>query len=226
MTGLKVLALETSTEYCSVALWDEGRVDAREIRGGQHSERVLDMVDELLVERGLRIGDLDGIAFGEGPGSFTGLRIACAVAQGLAFAHGIPVIGVGTLLAMAEASGKQRVVCCLDARMREVYHAAYEKVDGRQWQAVHAPGLYAPEAIPLPPGAGWYAGGSGFAAYGEVLAKRLAGKLAEVDPELHPRAEDIVRLAVPRFERSEGIDPWLAAPVYIRDKVALKSDER
>jgi tRNA threonylcarbamoyladenosine biosynthesis protein TsaB len=226
VTGLKVLALDTSTEYCSVALWDEGRADAREVWGGQHSELVLEMVDDLLVRHGLRVGDLDGIAFGEGPGSFTGLRVACAIAQGLAFACGVHVVGVSTLLAMAEASGKERVVCCLDARMREVYHAAYERTGTGEWWAVHAPGLYAPDAIPLPPGAGWHAGGSGFATYGEVLAKRLAGKLAGVDPGLHPRAEAIVRLAVPRFERGEGIAPWLAAPAYLRDKVALKSDER
>lgn len=226
MTGLKVLALETSTEYCSAALWDEGGIDAREVRGGQHSELVLGMVDDLLVKHGLRVGDLDGIAFGEGPGSFTGLRIACAVAQGLAFACGIPVIGIGTLLAMAEASGKKRVVCCLDARMREVYHAAYERAGEKEWRAVHAPGLYAPDAIPLPPGSGWHAGGSGFAAYGEILARRCAGKISGIDPGLHPRAEAIVRLAVPRFERGEGIAPWLAAPAYLRDKVALKSDER
>ncbi len=145
---MKILALDASTEYCSVALWRDGDVDVRETHAGQrHSELLLGMVDELLVRHELRVGELDGIAFGEGPGSFTGLRIACGVTQGLAFAAGIPVIGVGTLLAMAEAVQAEHVVCCLDALMHEIYHAAYEK-SGGGWQTVCEPGLWAPADSP------------------------------------------------------------------------------
>jgi tRNA threonylcarbamoyladenosine biosynthesis protein TsaB len=223
---LNILAIDTSSEYCSAALWCEGDIDARETRAGQrHSELVLGMVHELLARRGLRVQALDGIAFGAGPGSFTGLRIACGVTQGLAFAAGIPVLGVGTLLAMAEAAQAERIVCCLDARMHEVYHAAYERSEGN-WNTVHAPGLYAPAAIPDLPAGEWFGGGSGFTAYREMLMQRYLGKLAVIDAELHPRARDIARLAVPQFEQGMGIDATLAAPLYIRDKVALKTHER
>lgn len=223
---MNILAIETSSKYCSVALWCEGDIDARETHAGQrHSELVLGMVDELLARRGLRVEALNGIAFGAGPGSFTGLRIACGVTQGLAFAAGIPVLGVGTLLAMAEAAQAERIVCCLDARMHEVYHAAYERSDGK-WNTVHAPGVYAPAATPDLPAGEWFGGGSGFTAYREVLMQRYAGKIAAIDTELHPRARDIARLAVPQFEQGLGIDAALAVPLYVRDKVALKTHER
>lgn len=223
---MKILALDTSSEYCSVALWRDGEVDARETHAGQrHSELLLGMVDELLSRHGLRAGQLDGIAFGEGPGSFTGLRIACGVTQGLALATGIPVVGVGTLLAMAEAAEAAHVVCCLDARMHEIYHAAYEKSEGG-WTVVHPPGLYEPAAAPQLPEGRWLGGGNGFAVYRETLMQRYEGKLARVDAGLHPRAQEIVRLAVPQFEHGKGIDAALAAPLYVRDKVALKTHER
>lgn len=223
---LNVLALETSTEYCSVALWRDGALDACEAHVGHgHSERVLDMVDELLARHRLHAAALDGIAFGEGPGSFTGLRIACGVTQGLAFAAGIPVLGVGTLLAMAESTQARRVVCCVDARMREIYHAAYERTaDG--WHTVQAPGVYAPAAAPPLPDGAWFACGNGFAAYRETLMERYAGRLAAIDPDVRARAQAIARLAVPRFERGEGRDAATAAPLYVRDKVALKTHER
>ena len=145
---MKILALDASTEYCSVALALDGELEFREAHAGQrHSELLLPMVDELLRRRGLKVGDLDGIAFGEGPGTFTGLRIACGVTQGLAFGAALPVVGISTLLALAEASGAANAVCCLDARMSEVYHAAYTRV-AAGWQTVHSPGLCAPDAAP------------------------------------------------------------------------------
>jgi tRNA threonylcarbamoyladenosine biosynthesis protein TsaB len=225
-TLLKILALETSSEYCSVALWRGGELDALEVRAGQrHSEIVLGMVEALLARHGLKANALDGIAFGAGPGSFTGLRIACGLTQGLAFAAGIPVVGVVTLLAMAEAACAQHVVCCLDARRHEIYHAAYEKT-GEGWTTVYAPGLCAPAAAPQLPAGAWVGGGSGFGVYREALIERYAGRLASVDIDLHPRAQEIARLAVPQFEQGRGVDAALAAPVYIRDKVALKVGER
>src|SRR5262245_29622614 len=119
------------------------------------------MATALLAEHGLSLRGLDGIAFGAGPGSFTGLRIACGVSQGLAFGADLPVTGVSTLAALAEAAGAERVVCCLDARMGQVYHAAYEK--GRtDWLVVHEPSLTAPAEAPLPPGAAlWTGAGAG-----------------------------------------------------------------
>ena len=223
---MKILALDTSTEYCSVALWRDGAVDASEARAGQrHSELLLPMVDALLARHGLAIRQLDGIAFGEGPGSFTGLRIACGVTQGLAFGAGIPVAGIGTLAAMAEATPAERVICCLDARMSEIYHAAYAK-SGGAWRAVHAPSLCAPaEAPPVDAGA-WTGCGSGFAAYGPALRARYAERLAGIMPDVIPHARHIARLGALEFEAGRAVPAEQALPVYLRDKVALRSDER
>jgi len=223
---LKILAIETSTQYCSVALWRDGDVDAREARAGQrHSELLLPMVEALLEQHGLRLKGLDGIAFGEGPGSFTGLRIGCGVTQGLAFGAGLPVVGVSTLLALAEAARSGRAVCCLDARMGEVYHAAYARSDAG-WEAVHAPSLCAPvDAPPLPAGS-WTGCGSGFAVHEAALKRRYTGRLSAIMPEVFPHARDIARLAAREFEAGRTVPAERAVPVYIRDKVALRSDER
>lgn len=225
-SAVKILALDTSTELCSVALWLDGETLVREELAGQrHSELVLPMVHELLAEAGLELDALDGIAFGEGPGSFTGLRIGCGVAQGLAFGANLPVVGVCTLLAMAEASGAKRVIACLDARMGEVYHGVYEKVEGG-WQALSVPGLDAPQSAPAVAGEGWTGCGNGFAVHGEVLAGRYAGSLAEVMPEIFPHAAEIARLGAERLKNGLGMDAAEAAPLYIRNKVALKTSER
>ncbi len=183
------------------------------------------MIDGLLTQHDLKVSGLDGIAFGQGPGSFTGLRIASGVTQGLAFAAGLPVAGIGTLLAMAEAANAERVVCCLDARMGEIYHAAYARSEAG-WLAVCEPGLWAPADAPALPQDAWFGCGNGFAAYSEVLMQRYQGMLSAVAPELMPHARDIARLAVPVFEQGKGMDAAQAAPFYIRDKVALRTDER
>lgn len=223
---MKILALETSTEYCSVALWRGGELDAREALAGQrHSELLLPMVDELLGRHGLAIRGLDGIAFGQGPGSFTGLRIACGVAQGLAFGAGLTVVGVGTLAALAEAAGAGQVVCCLDARMGEIYHAAYV-MSGAGWEPVHVPGLCAPGDAPALPAGAWTGCGSGFSAHGATLRQRYAGRLSAIMPDIFPHARDIARLAAREFEAGRAVAPERAAPLYLRDKVALKSNER
>jgi len=220
---LKILALDTSTDYCSVALWRDGVVDARDAAAGQlQSELLLPMADDLLRRHGLSVKDLDGIAFGQGPGSFTGLRIACGVTQGLAFGAGLPVVGVSTLLALAQATGAERAVCCLDARMGEIYHAAYVRA-GSGWRTVHEASLCAPrQAPPLAAGA-WTGCGSGFAAHEDALKQRYAGLLSAIMPQAYPHAREIAELAVPDFERGKGIAAEQAAPVYIRDKVAHKS---
>lgn len=224
---MKILALDTSTEYCSVALWRDGEIDARDTLAGQrHSWLLLGMVDAMLRHHALTLRGLDGIAFGAGPGSFTGLRIACGVTQGLAFGAALPVVGVSTLLALAESAGAARAVCCLDARMGQVYHAAYER-DGPAWTTVCAPGLWTPEEVPLPSGVSpWAGSGSGFKAYREALERRYAGRLSAIIADVYPHAREVARLAVPEFEQGRAVAAEAAAPVYIRDKVALRSDER
>lgn len=236
---MNILALDTSTEYLSLALLladgDHQRIHERNLHAGQtHSQQVLPLLRELLDEAGLSMQQLHGIAFGAGPGSFTGLRIACGIAQGLAFGAGLPVIGVSTLLALAQNSTASRVIACLDARMGEVYHAAYARQD-EHWLEVSAPGLYAPEAVPAVDGQGWSGVGTGWQVYADSLAQVYAGQLdsARLATEMqaplaaeHPRALSIAQLALPLFMAGQGRPAAEAAPVYIRNKVALKMSER
>ena len=223
---MKILALETSGDFCSVALWREGAIDDREMLAEQRqSGLLLDSVHELLTACGEKLSALDGIAFGAGPGSFTGLRIACGVAQGLAMGMDKPVAGVATLQALAEASGARRVVCCVDARMSEVYQAAYEKIDG-VWSTVQEPGVYAPNTVPPLPGAGWLGCGNGFTVYREALCARYGAQVININDALHARARDVAILAAPVFARGDGVCAEHAAPLYVRDKVALMTHER
>ena len=202
----------------------------REIRAGQrHSELVLPMLDEMLGEAGLTLTQLDGIAFSAGPGSFTGLRIACGVAQGLALGADLPVIGVGTLEALAQtqtqAAGDGKVIVALDARMGEIYHAAYiQSTEG--WQPACEPTLCLPQYAPQVQGDRWAGCGSGFDKYGEILANRYHGQISRVVADLYPHAREMAQLAAPGFAKGLGIDPADAAPLYIRNKVALKESER
>jgi len=223
---MRVLALETSTEYCSVALWLDGVVTGRcELVGQKHSELLMAMLDALLKEADVKLAQLDGIAFGMGPGSFTGVRIACGVAQGLAFGANLPVAGVCTLQALAEASGKPRVIAALDARMGEIYHAAYEK-HGGAWMVVSEPCLCKPADAPQVPGNDWFGAGSGFVVHGEVLNERYAGQLQGVDGSVVPQAAAIAVLGAAQFIQGHGADAAEALPLYLRDKVALKTSER
>ena len=223
---MKILALETSTELCSAALWLDGKVDAREVVAGQrNSELLLPMVDALLAANQLIARDLDGVAFGSGPGAFTGVRIACGVAQGIAFGIDVPVAGIGTLLALAAASGAGRVVCCLDARIGEVYHAVYEK-RGDDFTEVQAPGLYKPAEVPALPAGQWSGCGSGFAVYRGELDARYAGSLERIIGNLAPHAREIAALAAKQFARGDVVDAAEAVPLYVRNKVAMKVNER
>jgi tRNA threonylcarbamoyladenosine biosynthesis protein TsaB len=223
---MRLLALETSTEYCSVALWQDGAViERRELAGQRHSERLISMIDEVLHEGGMKLADLDGIAYGAGPGSFTGVRIACGVAQGLALGAGKPVAGISTLLALAEASGADCVIAALDARMSEVYHAAFEKYEWG-WHTVCAPALCLPENAPFIAGNGWIGVGSGFNTQESALRASYAGNLAGVDAAAIPEARAIAALAAPQFAAGLGMDAAQATPLYLREKVALTTEER
>jgi len=219
---MRIVAIDTSTDWCSVALWSGEEGAALERRADRHhAELALPMLRRLLATVGAGMSAVDAVAFGAGPGSFTGLRIACGIAQGLAMAGGLPVIGISTLEAMAEESGALRVVVCLDARMQEVYYACLERAAG-EWHPSVGARCIAPAAAPVPPGAGWVGCGGGFSAYGDALEH--VG--ARVLPNVHPTAAAVARLAAPRLSRGEGVDAALAAPVYLRDKVALTVEER
>ena len=226
---MRILALDASTEICTVALGGSAGFEERAVSAGQrHSELLLPMIRSLLADAGISLQELDGIAFGAGPGSFTGLRIACGIAQGLALGAGLPLVGVSTLAAMAEVArrrdGRGRVIAALDARMHEVYIAAYEH-DGARWHERVAPAVIKPEAAPLPPGAGWLGAGGGFAVY-PALRLRLAPALADCDAGVTPTASAIGVLALPRFAAGEGVPARDAAPLYVRHRVALTTAER
>lgn len=216
---MKLLAIDTSTEYCSAALWLNGDVRAERVQAGQaHSALLLPMVDALLAQAGIHLRELDGIAFGAGPGSFTGLRIACAVTQGLAMGADLPVLGVSTLASIAQQTRAARVLTVLDARMSEVYWAAYERM-AEGWEGLTEPMLSKPESIALPDDRSWIGAGNGL----HLLSSM---QFSERYPEIMPDAAAIAVLAAPAFARGEGIDAALAAPIYLRDKVALTADER
>lgn len=223
---MKLLAFDTSTEFLSLAVQNAGEVFTYDVLAGQkHSHIILPQIQALLETAGLQLNDLQGIAFGAGPGSFTGVRIAAGVAQGLGFGANLPVVGVCTLQALAEASGASKVIACLDARMGEVYHAAYEQTAGT-WQVILAPGLYKPHEVPAVSGNDWVGVGSGWQTYGEILSSIYSHQLISTQPALLPTASAILKLAQPIFASGEAKPAHDAMPIYIRNRVALKTAER
>jgi tRNA threonylcarbamoyladenosine biosynthesis protein TsaB len=220
-----LLALETSTELGSCALWRDGVLSERVCPAGRsHSETLLPLVRELLDEAGVRVGQLDAIGFGVGPGAFTGLRVACGAAQGLAVAANLPLVPVTSLEAMAMQTGGERVLALLDARMGEVYSGCYQLIDGAYVLRGEIR-VSAPDAVAFPVEPGWLACGNAIAAY-PLLAERLSMAGIPVMADILPTAAVVARLAAQRAARGEGIDAALAAPLYVRDKVAKTVAER
>lgn len=223
---MNILALETSTEYCSVALWQNGHISLREEHAGQrHSQLLLPQCQSLLREANIQFSELNGIAYTRGPGSFTGLRIGCSVAQGLAFAANVPVVGISSLLAIAANTQENHVIACLDARMGEVYFAAYQR-EGDVWQEFIKPQVCKPEAVPRPDEPVWVGCGNGFLAHADTLHTALSNSLISVSPILYPHARQIAQLAAIEFRSNRGVAPEAATPLYVRDRVALKICER
>jgi tRNA threonylcarbamoyladenosine biosynthesis protein TsaB len=221
---VKLLAFDTSTETLSIAV-DAGEgapVLEHTGSGGAHaSATLIPAIERLLQQAGLVLSQLDAIVFGRGPGSFTGLRTAAAVAQGLGFGAGVPVLPVDTLLAIAEEahaqSGASRIVALLDARMGEVYFAAYER-EGACWRTVRPPALGRPEDVPVPPG--WTIAGNAHALH--------PGRLPPDAPQVTalPTARALLRLAPALLADSAAHPAAQALPLYIRDKVAQTTAER
>jgi tRNA threonylcarbamoyladenosine biosynthesis protein TsaB len=223
---MNILALDTATEACSAAvLTPRGEVARYAEVGRGHSERILTMIDEVLSQASLALGDLDAIAFGRGPGSFTGVRLAASVAQGLAFGAGLGVVPISNLRALAQrvldiapAAG---VLVCADARMKEVYSACYRRGPRGLAQAYGpAERVSAPDAVALPPEAAgpMHGAGGGFRAYPQ-LAARLGQRLETVHGDLLPRAGEIARLAVAELAAGRILAPEQALPTYLRDDV-------
>ncbi|QIL84715.1 tRNA (adenosine(37)-N6)-threonylcarbamoyltransferase complex dimerization subunit type 1 TsaB [Vibrio sp. HDW18] len=231
--SVKILALDTATERCSVALLVGNTVYSRsEIAPRDHTKKVLPMVDEVLKEAGITLAELDALAFGRGPGSFTGVRIGIGIAQGLAFGADLPMIGISTLAAMAQAAyrlqGMTHVASAIDARMEEVYWGRYVRQADGSWQGVEAECVIAPAqlATTLLPDEQvvndepmWGQAGTGWAAYPMLESLPLQMQACDV---LYPDAQDMVYLA--QFELAQGntFSVEQASPVYLRDTVAWK----
>lgn len=233
---MKLLAIDTSTEGCSVALLygTELLADAKllhldEVCPQQHSKRVLPMVQQLLTESGLTLQQLDGIVFGRGPGSFTGVRIGVGVTQGLAFGADIPVFGVSTLAAMAQAAyrlhGAKQVVSAIDARMAEIYLGYFALDEKLLMQEVGTEMAVKPSALTASPLAGDIVGvGTGWQTYREPMLawSAVSGVVQISDQILYPSAQDMLALAVPAFVAGKFVAAEFAEPVYVRDEVTWK----
>lgn len=222
---MKLLALDTATDACGVALWLDGATIAREqLMPRGHAELVLPMCEAVLAEAGLALSALDGIAFGRGPGSFTGVRIATSVAQGLAFGAGRPVVAVSDLAALARGAwrkhGWTRVIAALDARMGEIYAGAFT-LDGEGVPtAVGAEAVGAAASVTLPDDGQWAVAGPGWSVHGDELRSRLGRRAGGGDGKLLPNAVDVAALGAAAFAAGGGGAARSARPVYLRDKVA------
>lgn len=239
---MKLLAIETATEACSAALWVEGAVHERfEVAPRRHGELILPMVEALLGEAQLTLSELDALAFGRGPGAFTGVRIATGIVQGLAFGAEIPVVPVSTLAALAlgamRAQGVTQVLAALDARMNEVYWGAYiasgqgvrligtEQVGAAQVIAAEFAASEAVAGQGHTAGDGeqtWLGAGSGWQVHGEALSAPLATVLRAADAACLPHAREVARLGVEGFAGGQAVAAELALPVYLRNDVAWK----
>ncbi len=234
---MNLLAFETATEACSVALWIDGDVRERfEIAPRRHAELSLPWAEQLLAEAGLAKSQLDAIAVGRGPGAFTGVRLAIALAQGIALALDRPVVPVSTLAALATRAfvppavvageGATHILAAIDARMGEVYAATFVRVDagvrGLSPEAVTTADAVELPAVP----ALWHGVGTGFAALEGRLQTRLQARLLQVDATALPHAADVARLAAAAFARGEALAPERLEPAYLRDNVALTLREQ
>lgn len=204
---------------------DDRIIERSELCATGGSDRLLPWVQQVLREGGTGLPQLDAIACGAGPGSFTGIRLACGIAQGLAYGADLPVVSIGTLEALAFAQGPGRILVCMDARMNEVYHATYD-VAGDEVDAISEPQVCPPELLPLPAGKGWKACGDGFASYAETLTRRLGNTINHVDAIFPPLAAWVARLAARQVHIGNTLLAAQAMPLYVRDKVALTTPER
>ena len=225
---MKLLAFETATEACSVALWIDGVVRERfEIAPRRHAELALPWAKQLLAEAGIARSQLDAIAVGRGPGAFTGVRLAIAVAQGIALALDLPVVPVSTLAALAaslpsqplEGKGSVGILAAIDARMGEIYLGSFVR-DHTALTALTDECVVKPDAAIVMDGH-WHGMGTGFAAAGNALQTHLQSQLVSVDSTALPHAADVDRLAAIAFFQGQAMAPESIEPAYLRNNVAL-----
>ncbi|MCB1858660.1 MAG: tRNA (adenosine(37)-N6)-threonylcarbamoyltransferase complex dimerization subunit type 1 TsaB [Gammaproteobacteria bacterium] len=224
---MKLLAIETAAEACSAALYLDGEIALRQVvEPRRHSALILEMMDALLAEAQLGLSQLDGLAFGCGPGSFTGVRIATGVIQGVAFAEDLPVVPVSTLAALAQRCfrerGERRLLPAFDARMGELYWGSYRIDDSGLAAPVERELVADPQRVFLPDGGEWFGVGSGWIAHGTVLRDRFAARLSGVDGATLCSAWDVALLGEAGFRAGKAVTAEQALPVYLRDRVAWK----
>ncbi|HCR4096761.1 TPA: tRNA (adenosine(37)-N6)-threonylcarbamoyltransferase complex dimerization subunit type 1 TsaB [Providencia rettgeri] len=223
----RILAVDTATEACSVALWCDGEIISRfAISPREHTQKVLPMVEEVLAEAGMGLNQLDALAFGRGPGSFTGVRIGVGIAQGLALGADLPMIGVSSLMTLAQGAlrltGQTQVLVAIDARMSEIYCAQYQYVVDREWlgegtEAVLQPDDFKAQFTSLT--GQWCYAGTGWAAYPTLLA----GDKALSDSQVTlPDAQDMLPIAAQLWQQGKAIAVENVEPTYLRNEVTWK----
>jgi tRNA threonylcarbamoyladenosine biosynthesis protein TsaB len=220
----RILAIETATAACSAALYVDGEVEERfALAPRQHAALILSMVESLLASAELAVTQLDALAFGQGPGAFTGVRIAASAAQGIAFGANLPVVPVSTLAALAvgamRETGKAHAMVALDARMAEVYWGVYAREAGGLPALQGGEAVAGPDDVPMPGEGRWVAAGSGWGVYAGVLVPRAGERVVQLLPDLEPRAHDVALIGADRFARGEVCSAGDAVPVYLRDRV-------
>ena len=225
--SVKLLALDTSTEACSAALSIDGEITQRyQVAPREHTYLILGMIENLLHDARLKSSEIDVMAFGRGPGSFMGVRVAAGVVQGIAFAHSIPVVPVSTLAAIAsvamQQTGQTQVLAAIDARMKEVYWGAYQWNQNGQIVLLGEECVVTPDKAPIPEEGEWVTAGTGWGSYGEVMKPALGDRCITSLDECFPTAEAIAKLAIVAYENGEVVSAAEAIPVYLRDNVASK----
>jgi len=213
----KILALETATSACSAALLINDLVIERfKIAPREHAQLILPMLQSLLAEAELKLSQLDAIAFGAGPGSFTGVRIAAGITQGSAFGADLPVVPVSSLRALAQTASAKKVLAAFDARMHEIYWGIYQLDENNLMQPVIEDSLASPDKVQLPKDDNWTGVGDGWQTYENILKKRLATKLSAINAELYPRAREVAKLGVADYLQGKSVAADKALPVYLR----------
>ena len=225
--SLKLLALDTSTEACSAALSIDGEITQRyQVAPREHTHLILGMIESLLQDAGLKSSEIDVMAFGRGPGSFMGVRVAAGVVQGIAFAHSIPVVPVSTLAALAsvamDETGETQVLAAIDARMKEVYWGAYQCNESGQVELLGEECVIAPDRAPIPEQGEWVTAGTGWGSYGDVMKPLLGDRCITSLDECFPSATAIAKQAIDLYKNGAAVSAGEAVPVYLRDNVASK----